>query len=286
MSRPAPAQTVEGMALPRKRRPRVVSSEVKVYRGSEAAEQTLEVPRTLEEAEGLQLAEAMARTYARRLREHIRYWAETPEAADKLEKAAANLRRRDEQLREEAAGLAPHAVRWSHLQAVGAEDMNAALELWARVGLAATDELETGRLASAGVRAGTPIELARFDAVRDAFIGEWQPRGGIESAMVDMLAQTFVLYLYWAQIAHARAVGLCDNLEEITGRETWNKWRMPSELVRDSIEQAHQMADRWNRIFLRTLRQMRDLRRYPSVIINKGGQVNVAQNQVNAQGAG
>ncbi|MDQ3805489.1 MAG: hypothetical protein M3416_16880 [Acidobacteriota bacterium] len=53
-----------------------------------------------------------------------------------------------------------------------------------------------------------------------------------------------------------------------------------------ALEQAHQMADRYNRMFLRTLRQMRDLRRYPSVIVNNGGQVNVAQNQVNVQRAG
>jgi hypothetical protein len=40
-------------------------------------------------------------------------------------------------------------------------------------------------------------------------------------------------------------------------------------------------------MFLRTLRQMRDLRRYtPPVIVNNGGQVNVAANggqQVNVQ---
>lgn len=164
--------------------------------------------------------------------------------------------------------------------------MRAALAVWARVGLAATDELETGRLAAAGIRASTPIELARFYSVRDAFVGKWQPRGGIESAMIDMLAQTFTLYLYWTHIAHARAVGLCENLEEITKHETWNKWRLPSDLVRESIETAHQMADRHNRMFLRTLRQMRDLRRYaPPVIVNNGGQVNVANRQVNVTAA-
>lgn len=285
MSRPAPARNDEA-AVPRRKRPRTITSDVKIYRGGEVVKRTAEVSRTLEESEGLQLVEDMARVYARRVREHIRYWAESPEAADKLEKATANLQRRDGQLREEAENCAPHDLKWSHLQAVGAEDMQAALEVWARVGLAATDELETGRRAAIGLQSATPMELARFYSVRDAFIDEWQPRRGIESAMIDMLAQTFSLYLYWTQISHARAVGLCDNLEEVAKHETWNKWKMPYEAVRESVEEAHRMSDRYNRMFLRTLRQMRDLRRYPSVIVNNGGQVNVAQNQVNAQRAG
>src|SRR5262249_18554988 len=43
----------------------------------------------------------------------------------------------------------------------------------------------------------------------------------------------------------------------------------------------------FNRIFLRTLRAIRDLRRYgPSVIAKKGGQLNLAEQQVNLAGAG
>ena len=42
------------------------------------------------------------------------------------------------------------------------------------------------------------------------------------------------------------------------------------------------MVDRFNRIFLRTLRALRDLRRYsPSVTIQNAGQVNIAQQQTN-----
>jgi uncharacterized protein YggE len=50
----------------------------------------------------------------------------------------------------------------------------------------------------------------------------------------------------------------------------------------DAIDQAHRLADGYNRQFLRVLRQLRDLRRYaPPVIVNNGGQVNVANQQVN-----
>ncbi len=43
------------------------------------------------------------------------------------------------------------------------------------------------------------------------------------------------------------------------------------------------MVDRFNRLFLRTLRALRDLRRYaPAVTIQNAGQVNIGAQQVNA----
>ena len=45
----------------------------------------------------------------------------------------------------------------------------------------------------------------------------------------------------------------------------------------NAIEHAAQMADRWNRIYMRTLRNLRDLRRYSMpVTINNPQQVNIA----------
>jgi len=42
------------------------------------------------------------------------------------------------------------------------------------------------------------------------------------------------------------------------------------------------MVDRFNRIFLRTLRALRDLRKHsPTLIVQNAGQVNVADKQVN-----
>jgi hypothetical protein len=47
------------------------------------------------------------------------------------------------------------------------------------------------------------------------------------------------------------------------------------------------MVDRFNRIFLRTLRALCDLRRNgPKVIVKRGGQLNVADQQVNVAGRG
>ncbi len=46
---------------------------------------------------------------------------------------------------------------------------------------------------------------------------------------------------------------------------------------------AAAMVDRFNQLFLRTLRQLRDLRRYSQqIVIHQPGQVNIGQQQVNA----
>lgn len=65
------------------------------------------------------------------------------------------------------------------------------------------------------------------------------------------------------------------------------EWQPPRVSAVEYIEHATQMADRFNRMFLRILRQMRDLRRYASpVIVQNAGQVNIAADggqQVNVQ---
>jgi hypothetical protein len=64
-------------------------------------------------------------------------------------------------------------------------------------------------------------------------------------------------------------------------------WQPPRLKASEYLERATQMADRYQRMFLRTLRQMRDLRRYsPPVIVQNAGQVNIAADggqQVNVQ---
>jgi hypothetical protein len=52
--------------------------------------------------------------------------------------------------------------------------------------------------------------------------------------------------------------------------------------LRRAEPEATAMVDRYNKMFIRTLRALRDLRRYaPSVVIQNAGQVNVGSQQVN-----
>lgn len=179
--------------------------------------------------------------------------------------------------------LQPEKVNWGHIAAVGEHSMTDALSLWTRVREAADDELESGRRAA--TVAGNNTEayaLAQFLAIRDAFADQWQPQGGIESAMIDMLTISFSLQMYWSTIAHQRALHDHDEQRKVLHRFETKGWKSPYQYQADAVDQAYRLADGYNRQFLRVLRQLRDLRRYaPPVIVNNGGQVNVANQQVN-----
>jgi hypothetical protein len=146
----------------------------------------------------------------------------------------------------------------------------------------AQDDAETGILIA--IRSQSPFERAQFLAIRDSFLDGWQPAKGIESAMIDMLAQTYSLYLYWTRISHDRATQTQLRVEQTTRKSSYSRgsWETPYQSEANAVDQAYKLADGYNRQFLHTLRQLRDLRRYaPPVIVNNGGQVNVTNQQVN-----
>ncbi len=231
---------------------------------------------TDEEAECRALVADMAREFAGLRKFYRDAGGRTKEEVERDAESLTAYRR------EQAKDMPVRELTWGHIGAVADVDMQGAVDLWRRVQHAADDELESGIMPAQSVGAKTPIERARFLAIRNKFLDDWQPRGGIEAAMVDTLAQCFSLQLYWTEIAHSRAVNTAEFQREEVARYTGGSWKLPAQHEADAIEQAHRMADRYNRMFLRTLRQMRDLRRYaPPVIVNNGGQVNVGQQQVN-----
>jgi hypothetical protein len=192
---------------------------------------------------------------------------------------------RNEWRRGYVEGLEPEKVDWSHLAAIAEANVNDSLTLWGRVREAADDELESGKRA-AGVTGSRkePYALAQFLAIRDSFADQWQPNGGIEAAMIDMMTIAFSLQMYWSTIAHQRAIEIHNNQEKELKRQENKGWKSPYQYEANAVEQAHRLADGYNRQFLRVLRQLRDLRRYASVIIqNNGGQVNVGAQQVNVK---
>lgn len=66
--------------------------------------------------------------------------------------------------------------------------------------------------------------------------------------------------------------------EKTKNTQSWQEgyWFPPYVSEQQAVEDAVQMADRWNRMFISTLRQLRDLRRYLPVTINNSNQVNIA----------
>lgn len=196
---------------------------------------------------------------------------------DEAVKEALSL---NESRRSYVQDLQPEKVNWGHIAAVAEASMDDALTLWTRVREAADDELESGRRAAKVTGDNNePYALAQFLAIRDSFADQWQPQGGIESALIDMLTVSFSLQVYWSSIAHQRAVRTHDDQRRELKRYESQGWKSPYQSEADGIDQAHRLADGYNRQFLRVLRQLRDLRRYaPPMIVNNGGQVNVAAN--------
>ena len=102
--------------------------------------------------------------------------------------------------------------------------------------------------------------------------------------MIDMMTIAFSLQMYWSTIAYQRSFRLYNDQEKELNRFENKGWKSPYQHEAGAIDQAHRLADGYNRQFLRVLRQLRDLRRYSPVIIqNNSGQVNIGAEQVNVK---
>src|SRR5262249_22623048 len=108
-------------------------------------------------------------------------------------------------------------------------------------------------------REPTPWKRAEFHAIRRELAEGYQPRNGLERQLIDMLAQAQAGYYFWMHRSYASA-----------------------ELGAYEAAEALEMADRFNKMFARTLRALGNLRKGPlAVVVQQAGQVNVGQQQVN-----
>jgi hypothetical protein len=156
-----------------------------------------------------------------------------------------------------------------------------ALRAWARLKHEAREELATGH------RAAEPLDFeqeprarAQFLALGAAFMAKWQPAGGIEQSLVDTLAQTYSSYLWWLGLLHIQST--LEARREEPSLRTHGQWQPARLDAAAAIEQSAAMVERFHRLFLRTLRALRGLRRYvPAVVVQHAGQVNVGHQHVN-----
>jgi hypothetical protein len=172
-----------------------------------------------------------------------------------------------------------------------------AQNLWEVIKREARDEFESGHLAAGAFE---PVDYlkdawtrARYLGLRESFATEWQPRGGIELSMIDAMAQAFLQLQYWTEQTVKRS--RTEPREEAYEYQKWKQyqrdaitgswksgyWDIPYVREQDAVEHAAAMADRWQRMYFRAVRQLRDWRRYtPQVTINNPQQVNIGE-QVN-----
>jgi hypothetical protein len=176
----------------------------------------------------------------------------------------------------------PRQIGWLDLAKLSKHDPSLAAQRLEDAKSAARNELLNGHRSAESVE-GAGHELWRrceFLAIREEFRRALQPKNGIEGQLVDMLAENRMAILHWQQVLTDRTTSLCIK-HPLEGA-----WATPTVSASEAVEQAAQMLDRFNRIFLRTLRALRDLRRYSvPVVIQNAGQVNVAHQQVNVAGA-
>lgn len=182
--------------------------------------------------------------------------------------------------RERLMDRPPDETGWWTLRELEELDPDLAARKWEEVKQQATDGLRLGHRASRFAHGGghEPIDYARFLALRRGFVEEWQPRGGVERALIDMMAQAFTMWEHWMGIASSRVIWECRWTQKEADEA--GRWKQPLQSEADAVAQANEQTDRWNRVFLRTLRQLRDLRRY-SVNIT-ANQANTGQQLVNA----
>ena len=187
---------------------------------------------------------------------------------------------------EELSLVSAEHLGWHNMADAEFDREGAAEALWKHVNERAREELKSGmQAASVVAECQAPIAYARFLARREALIEEWQPRGGQEMQLVETLAQLQMLQDHWMQICVQRT--MFDAQEESRKIKMNGKWEiMP--IGKDALmEQSHEMLSRVNAMSLRTIRALRDLRRYSAqIIINNPQTVNLAQDhatQTNVQ---
>ena len=103
--------------------------------------------------------------------------------------------------------------------------------------------------------------------------------------LIDQLAQARHQEMFWMERLVTRST--FDAAMDEGGIDERGEWYPTRIRTKDAVDQAAAMVDRFNRVVMRTLRSLRDLRRYAPVVIGRADQVNIAAQggqQVNVAG--
>lgn len=220
----------------------------------------------LVEAEAADLARMSAAAYDRMMAYYRKEYKVSPAEADAMAMEPWTL-----------DGVPSHEINWYALNALLDSDPQLAIAIWERVKADAADYVAQGSHIGDALHFDSPWQKAQLAVIRRGFYDEWQPRGGVECSLLDSMAMAFCAHIYWTAQTQERA--LSDPTDLDAKRRKDGYWTAPRLSQAEALDQAAAMADRWNRIMIRTLRALRDLRRY-TVVINNPAQVNVAGQQI------
>ena len=112
---------------------------------------------------------------------------------------------------DDALNMSPEDLSWNAIGQFEDENPGSFTVIWERVKQYARDELESGqRAASVAVGDQRPITRARFLALREKYIREWEPRNVLESQMIDAICQAQTIREYWMTLATERVAVDCE----------------------------------------------------------------------------
>jgi hypothetical protein len=114
--------------------------------------------------------------------------------------------------------------------------------------------------------------------VRDELSEAWRPRDALEQLLVDQLAVYQVQLWHWQETFYVYS-----EVADFARRKVEEKGVHDRPRVTDleATETAATLADRFQGLFLKTLRALQSLRRPGPVVVRRAGQVNVAHQQLN-----
>ncbi len=165
------------------------------------------------------------------------------------------------------------------LDEIAASDPQAAMKRWHSMIDEAGDQIATGHSAADALEVSPQDawQRAQFMALCDELADGWQPRNGIERQIIHSMVQSLTMKNFWLhKMLAMEAIETSDCKEHTLAP--------PRVSTLQAIDQAATMVERFDRMFIRALRQLRDLRRYmPTIVVNNAGQVNIGEQQVNVK---
>src|SRR5215211_1978649 len=95
-------------------------------------------------------------------------------------------------------------ISWLDIDRLFRYHPDAAQQFWEDMKEQADKDFKSGHFA-AQIFEGSdwqqdPWRRAHFIAVRDSFVDQFKPQGGIDYSMIDMLAATFALWMHWTEV--------------------------------------------------------------------------------------
>jgi hypothetical protein len=226
-----------------------------------------------------QLAAELAQAFGHMVGFYREHYGLTPEEA--RAKAAAA----PDEFIEHVLAAAPSQVSWFDLDAIARRDPARAAARWEEVKQAARGEIATGQRAARALEGYDSHcwSRARFLAVRSELSAAWRPRNAAEQHLIDQMAQWQTLIWLWQENVTAYIEIVFNARRRPPKRD--ESGELPRLRDADALERAVQMAERFHRLYLASLRALRELRRRPQVVVRAAGQVNIGGQQVNLSGA-